>query len=59
MQAAVTFPAIWLESRPIRIHNSSPASKLSPKPNSFLDCTFHQAETIGMSIVLNKIHGGS
>jgi hypothetical protein len=35
MQAALAFPAIWLESRPIRIHNSSPASKLSAKPKSF------------------------
>jgi hypothetical protein len=34
MQVAVTFPAIWLESRPIRIHNSSPAFQVEPRARS-------------------------
>jgi hypothetical protein len=56
MQTAVTFPAIWLESRPHpHPHQLSPASKLGAKPNSFLDCTFHLGENMEMPIIVDLI----
>jgi hypothetical protein len=53
MQAAVTFPAIWLESRLIRIHTSSLRPQSSARSRTlFLNALSSERENMETSITV-------